>query len=249
MVVASSGRAVSVSVNRRARGGRILLLGVDQRQVLETVPELARKAVEIVTCDHPEAALEMASDRRFDLLIVRHPITGLAVDEFLSRFRTGASRSRESYVLVLTEPTSDDSLQELAGRRLRFANHTDVNTLISVVAGEILGVAPRIDQRLMVEIGLQMAGGRLSRFCQVVNLSDSGMLVRLAERPAEGELLEVVWRLPDLPRPIRVSARVVRHTSEAEVKGVGLAFVDLDDSTRGLIGSFVERGLDRPSQM
>ena len=242
MSVALSAREGIARITPRSQPGRVLLLGVDQESILQMAPQLQQRSVELVVSDDAGSALQFAARRSFELLLVRHPIMGLSVDEFLASLRSPDSESRRSFVLVLTEQASDEVLTGMTGRRLRFANSTDVDAVGAVVAEEVLGVAPRLDHRLMVEIGMPMPGGRLSRFCQVADLSESGMLVRVAERPDEGEVVDVIWRLPEVPRPIRARATVVRHTEEHEVKGVGLSFVDLDVSTRGYIRSFVEQG-------
>ncbi len=222
---------------------RVMLLGVRHDAMLHLAPQLKTSRVVLESAEDAAAALAACRERRFDLVIVRHPLSGTPIDEFLAGLRASGARSSQAFVLVLTEMASSGALDELSGRRSRFANLTDFDRILSVVAREVLGVAPRAASRMMVELGLRLEGRSLSRFCQVVNLSESGMLVKSGDLVPPGEEVEVVFSLPDGTPPIRSRAVVVRHTEGREPQGFALTFSGLDLAARGRIADFVRARL------
>lgn len=217
----------------------ILLLGIRQEALLRLAPQLRQAEIEVVTARDAHSALEICAARRVELVVIRHPVDGITIDELMTRLRRTGSRSRLSYVLVLTESASDEVLRKLAGRNSRFVNSSDFGVILSVVARQVLGVARRVGSRLMVQIELWMSGTHVSHFCQVINISETGMLVRTGDRPELHEVVEVTFTLPDMPQPIHTSARVARHTDPREPEGVALEFIDLDRATRGLIRAHI----------
>ena len=51
-------------------------------------------------------------------------------------------------------------------------------TRLILVASRLLGVATRTRSRTLVHLEAEIDGGRISRMCQIQNLSISGMLLR-----------------------------------------------------------------------
>lgn len=239
MTVTALGRETSTTFSHPGRRKSVLLLGIRQESLLRLAPQLGQKGIELVAAAEGRDALELATGRRFELVIVRHPVAGMPIDELFEGLRRPGSRSVSSYVLVLTESASAESLQELAGERSSFANATDFDMILAVVSRKVLGVARRAGSRLMVQLGLRMLGARVSHFCQVVNISESGMLVRTSDRPEVGEEVGVTFSLPEVPHPIEARGRVVRHTGPPEVDGVAVRFVGLDRASRSRVRDYV----------
>lgn len=226
-----------------SRFRRILLLGVRHDAMLHLAPQLEGARVVLESVEDPAGALAACRERRFALVIVRHPLAGTSVDDFFAALRGPGMRSSRAFVLVLTEMTSSEALKELSGPRCRFANLTDFGRILSVVSREVLDVAPRASSRLMVELGLRIEGRTLSRFCQALNLSASGMLVKSNDLVPCGEQVEVVFSLPDGTPPIRSQAVVARHTEDHEPRGFALAFRGLEAAARSRIEDFVQQRL------
>ena len=235
----------SIQLHRKRQG--VLLLGVRQDAILRLAPQLLKETIELVKAPNAVAALKLVARRRFDLVVIRHPVVGMPIDELLSRLRRPGNRSSRAYVLVLAEPAAKEGLKELAGPQTRLADSSDFDVILSVVARQILGVARRADTRLMVRIGLWIAGAEVSHFCQIANLSESGMFVRTGDRPPLDETVEVSFSLPDAPHPIHSKASVVRHAGSREVGGMALRFVKLGRSARASIRRHVEASLEDPA--
>ena len=228
------------SMRRHRKRQGVLLLGVRQDAILRLAPQLRQETIELVQARNVVAALKLVAGRRFDLVVVRHPVVGMPIDEMLTRLRRTDSRSSQAYVLVLAESASREGLKELPDRQTRVTDSSDFDVILAVVARRILGVARRAETGLMVRIGLWVEGAEVSHFCQIANLSESGMLVRTGDRPPVDEIVEVSFSLPDAPQPIHSKASVVRHASRREVDGVALRFVDLARDARARIRSHVE---------
>ncbi len=222
----------------------VMLVGFGRQSMLRLAPALDREEVQLVEVNDPFEALATCAGQRFDLLVVRHPIGGVSVDRFLNRLRRPGGRSHRAYALILTEGVLDRSLEKLQGTRSRFVNTTDFDTILAVISQNGLGVAPRIEARVTVRLGLQLSGEKMTRFCQVRNLSESGMLVRIAERPEIGSRVEMLLNLPNVRSPIELRGLVVRHTGRREVEGIALRFVDLDRETRGHLRRYIATQID-----
>lgn len=236
-MAASTSRASVRSSRTRIR--RVLLLGVRRDAMEHLAPQLKSGAVYLESVADAEAALGACLERPFALVIVRHPLAEMSIDEFLERLRERRMRSAGAFLLVLTEMASSEALSELSGPDVRFANLTDFAGILATVAEEALGVAPRASSRLMVELRMHIEGGSMSRFCQVVNLSATGMLVKSGDRIGVGEKVEIAFSLPDGTPPIRCGARVARRTDGREPIGFALAFRGLDPAARARIERFV----------
>ena len=223
----------------RTRVTSLMLVEFSRRSLLCLAPGLDRDGIELVEGASAEAALEQCARRRFELLVIRHPVEGMSVDQFLARLRDPAGRSHRAFALIVTETIIGRSLEALHGERSRFVNTTDFDQILSIIAHRILGVAPRVEARVMVRLGLRLAGKTMTRFCQVSNLSESGMLVRIAERPEIGDSVDLLLNLPSVPRPLNLRGEVVRHSGPREIEGIALRFVGLDRETRGHLRSYV----------
>jgi hypothetical protein len=207
--------------------------------MLRLAPQLKQETIELVSVRDARSAVAVCRARRVDLLVAQHPLGDMAIDELLDGVRGPGSRSSSVYALIITRQVSDESLAALAGARSRFINSSEFDVIISVMAREVLGVARRVDSRLMVEMGLRLTDGEVSRFCQVINLSESGMLLRTADRPELGTTVGLTFSLPEAGQPIVTTARVVRHTGAHEVEGVALYFLGLEGRARQRIRSYV----------
>lgn len=214
-------------------------MGLRRDAMEHLAPQLKAGSVYLESTSDAREALDACGERPFSLVIVRHPVADMPIDTFLERLRGPEMRSARAFVLVLTDMASKEALGELSGPRLRFANLTDFASILATVAKEAVGVAPRASSRLMVELGIRVDGGSRSRFCQLVNLSATGILVKSRDHLAVGDEVEVAFSLPDGTPPIRCRGRVARHTEGQEPKGFALAFQALDPSARARIERFV----------
>ena len=78
--------------------------------------------------------------------------------------------------------------------------------------------------------------------CRTVNVSSSGMLLRLSEAYRPGTIVVFEMGLPGSTRPVCGHARVVRRTSvrREPFPGVGVAFAGLHENARSRLNSFLQ---------
>lgn len=207
-----------------ARLRRVLLIGLRREPIERLVPALRTGAFEVGVAHSGPGALAVCRRQRFDLLLIREPVRELSLEELLEELRASGGLSSRAFVQVLTDEYRIEELAGHTGDRLGVCHWADFPRLLSAVSREVLGVAPRVSKGLMVEVSTQVAGGTVSRFCQVENVSESGILIKTQELISVGESVVVALSLPGAPQLVRVSGEVVRHTEGAETRGFAVSF-------------------------
>lgn len=225
----------------RPRNGlkTLLLVGLKREPVESLVPALRRRAVEVASTTSGPIALASCQQRRYDLVVLREPVADLEVEDFLAEIRHPGSPCEHAFVQIVTGPGRVEELGHLAGRRLAVCSITDFGGLIATISRVILGIAPRVELRLMVELMMHLKGGKLARFCQVANVSETGVLVRTSDLIPVGESVEVMISLPGGAQPVRMDATVVRHTGPGEIAGFALKVTRFQGIARTLWRDFL----------
>lgn len=219
----------------------LLLIGLKREPVESLVPALRRHAVEVASTSKGSVALAACQQRRYDLIVVREPVSDLGFEEFLVGIRGSGSASEHSFVQVVTSPGRVEDLEGLVGRQIGVCSVTDFGDLIGAISRIVLGVAPRVALRMMVELTLRLEGGRLSRFCQVENVSESGLLIRTAELIPVGQSVDVTLSVPGSGQALQMSGRIVRHTGPHEPTGFALELVDFKGAAGRLWVEYLQR--------
>ncbi len=214
--------AVSRAAPRRVK--RVLLVGLKQAPIERLLPALKRGAFEVVPARTGPSALVACRQRRFDLLLVREPIAELALEDLLEGVRASDNLSSRAFVLVLTEESRVEELAPLVGERFDVSYWADFPHLLAVVSRQALGVAPRVSEHFMAEVRTQLAGGTVSRFHQVGNISETGLLVETRDLISIGGRVVLSFSLPGVSQSVRVSGEVVRHTERTEPDGFAVRF-------------------------
>lgn len=219
----------------------ILLVGLKKEPVESLVPALRRRAVEVASTAQAAVALESCRRRRYDLIVVREPLADMALEDLLTEVRRPSCASQNTFVQLVTSPAQVDELLGLAGRQVGVCSVTDFGGLVGAISHTVLGTSPRVALRMMVELTLRLEGGRLSRFCQVENVSESGILIRTAELVPVGEAVDVTLSIPGSGPPLHMSGRIVRHTGPHEITGFALQLTDFKGASRRLWVEYLER--------
>ena len=74
-------------------------------------------------------------------------------------------------------------------------------------------------------------------------LGAGGMFIKSSNPPDIGETVSMEFALPGIDDPVEIRAEVVWHRESGtpEAPGMGIRFLDVEDTLRRQIGSFVER--------
>ncbi|MCH7666090.1 MAG: PilZ domain-containing protein [Acidobacteria bacterium] len=219
----------------------------------EAVPEnlrevFSRKSITLHHARSGAAALVLAGNSLYDLLVLEEPLADLPVDSVLSALQSFEWASAGAPALVMA---GDQDVVEIA-RRLedhparvlpKSAQKQEIQQAIS----ELLGVAVRSGSRMMVNVEVKIDSNTSLKCFQSENISESGMLLRGAKAIPIGMAVDLEFYLPDEPDPVRGKAMVVRHSGDSETPGIGLRFVALGRSEILRLRRFVDRILtDKP---
>jgi CheY-like chemotaxis protein len=219
------------------RNTKVLAAGIDRVTFEQLVPVMQREAVKVDWVETPEEGVDLASGDRYDVIIMDAAVPAdWPLEMVVKSFRAKSSTSRTAAILVLAEPDQVDVARALRSRGVnRVMLATDPPEIICDQVAALLEVAPRVHVRLTtnVEAALGEAGREL--FCQTVNLSSTGMLIRTRHRPSLGTAVEFRINLPEDLGTICGRGDVVRHATKARggIEGIAIRFVDFaDDGVR-----------------
>jgi CheY-like chemotaxis protein len=182
--------------------------------------------------DGPKA-LRITSRRRFDALLVSHPVAGAPTSRFLHAVRGPGSACRNSPLVLVAAAKSRRDAEAYLGRgATRVLAVEEVPQALAEVLQPLFLVAPRTV--LHVPTRIEVVGQPFPRrlFCETVNLSSSGMLLRMPHSLPRATELRFELFLPGLPKPLRGEGRVVRLTLQGRepFPGIAVEFCDFSGS-------------------
>ena len=214
------------------------LLVAPRRAVVEQVMRALGQLTDLVesSTDLTEAG-SLGRSRHFDAVVIAFESPPDELSWLTSRLRRADSASRTAAVVVCC-----GACATLRGGHAPWPGVNRVvlwgeieDTLCSAVQG-LLNVAPRVKATLPSRI--EVAGTGFSRrfFCQTVNVSSSGMLLRVPHSLRPGTQLRFELFVSGTMPPVRGYARVVRlaRPDREPFPAVGIAFshLDVDDQAR-----------------
>lgn len=219
---------------------RILAAGIERSAFEQLAPVLRRDALEVDWVATPEAGVSLAAEQHYDVVILDAEPSDWSLEEVVRKLRGGISPSRNAAIMVLAEPDQVDAARALKARGVnRVMLISDPPQMICDQMAGLLEVAPRV--ALRVPMNLQTALGNRGReiFCQTVNLSATGMLVRTQARPQLGSPVVFQLHLSEKLGAVIGRGEMVRHASRFQggFDGVGVRFK-----------GFAEDGSDRLQQ-
>lgn len=232
------------------RNKRILVI-VPGRELLGKLEAfLNRSSLEVNHVTSAQSSLILTNNLSYDLILAEHPMADLGLGEFLASIRSADSPSARCPLLLFAEEERIDALAtQLDGQLDHVLPATVSGGEIERTISRVLGVAARSASRILVRLEVELNPGKLLRACQTVNISTSGMLVRIRQPIAVGTELGIRFNLPGDGRAIEATARVVRHSApDVEgLRGVGLQLLDLTEDAQDQLAAFVNEQLSERS--
>ncbi|MFV2073953.1 MAG: PilZ domain-containing protein [Thermoanaerobaculales bacterium] len=224
---------------------KVLVTGFDRSEFEMLAPVLQRSEFHVDRVSTPEAGIAMASAVQFEVIILDGKLDLRALLAVVQVLRSRRSPSRSAAILVLTDPERLGKAQNLIGQGVnRVMLVSDPPQMISQQVSSLLQVAPRRSARLPTRLDANIGSGTSRAFCQTVNLSESGMLLRTQLCVAVGEEVAFEIQLGEKESPISGRGEVVRHAKPANegVDGIGVRFTDFkgdgEDRLRVFLGGF-----------
>ena len=215
-----------VAGDRVETGRKLLMVGLE-RAVRGRVDEsLAPFGHRLTSAGDGPKALRIASRSRFDALLVSHPLTGAPTSRFLHAVRGPESASRTSpLVLVTPEKCRLDAEAYLGRGATRVLAVEEVSQTLSTMLQPLFLVSPRTNLNVPTRIEVLGMNSPRRVFCETINVSASGMLLRVPHTVPPATELRFELFLPGLERPLRGEAEVVRQTLQRREPYPGIAVV------------------------
>lgn len=224
-------------------GTKVLAAGIERTAFEALAPVLRRDAVQVDWVATPEAGVALAAKHHYDVIILDAEPADWSLSKVVAALRNGISPSRSAAIMVLAEPDQVDAARALKARGVnRVMLISDPPQMICEQMSGLLEVAPRV--ALRVPMNLQTALGNRGReiFCQTVNLSASGMLVRTQARPQLGSPVVFQLRLSESLGTVIGRGEMVRHASRFKggFDGVGVRFKGFAEDGAARLQTFLE---------
>jgi DNA-binding NarL/FixJ family response regulator len=222
---------------------KVLAAGIERTTFEQLAPVLRRDEVQVDWVPTPEAGVSLASEHHYDVVILDAEPADWSLESVVRKLRGGVSPSRNAAIMVLAEPDQVDAARALKTRGVnRVMLISDPPQMICQQMAGLLEVAPRVASR--VPMNLQTSLGNRGReiFCQTVNLSATGMLVRTQARPQLGTPVVFQLRLSEQFGTVIGRGEMVRHASRFQggFDGVGVRFKGFAEDGAARLREFLE---------
>lgn len=226
---------------------RILVVD-DEQQMLRLLCEVLMQAgAEPQGFSSSPAAAEMVNLHKFDGVFLDWMMPEMDGLGLVERIRSSKSNSL-CPIVMLTAHSEPDGIRRCFQAGINFFAHKpltmgQIQLLFDAAYDLILQERLRY-QRLPLQTAL-ICHWRMQDFEQEaqgvsVNLSTTGMLAKLDAAPVPGTLIRVAFQLPGDPRPLDLTAYVVRLAGSQQV---GLRFVNLTREERWRLIDFSKASL------
>ncbi|HUK11949.1 MAG TPA: PilZ domain-containing protein [Thermoanaerobaculaceae bacterium] len=202
------------------------------------------QAVVVASADNWAEAVDLAMAGRYDGLVVNFPLAVGRLSHLLEAVRRADCPCRNAAVVLLAAERFRGEAESFVGRGAnRVVAREEMELLLAEALERLFAVAPRVALRLPSRIEVANGGFARKVYCQTVNISTTGMLLRVPHTYRTGTEVGFELLLPEGQRPITGRARVVRHTAEARepYPGVGVAFTEVRDARDGRLAAYLER--------
>lgn len=209
-----------------------LLVGLEapaRSRVREALSALSVSSVDAIDAG---AARELVGRVRFDPVVVGYPLPEGSLTPLLDAVRRPKSSSRASALVLLTGAERRREAQAFVGLGAnRVVPLDELDPELPAALERLSRVARRC--QMVAPSRLEIRVGRVAKhlFGQTVNVSASGMLLRVPHRLDVGLEVSFELFLGGEVKPVRGCARVIRQTLQQRepFAGVGVAFTTFDD--------------------
>ena len=222
---------------------KVLAAGIERMTFERLAPVIRRDAVQVDWVATPEAGVSLAAKHRYDVILMDAMPCDWPLERVVRSFRESSSPSRGAAILVLAEPDQVDVARALRSRGVnRVMLVTDPPEIICDQMASLLEVAPRVQVRLATNVEAALGDTGREIFCQTVNLSSTGMLIRTRHRPPLGTPVVFKISLPDPFGAICGRGELVRHASAGQDKadGVAIRFVSFANDGAEQLQGYLE---------
>lgn len=224
-------------------GKKVLAAGINRTAFEGLVPVLRRRAFDVKWVATAEAGVKLAREELFDVIVSSAEPEEMTLELIVRSYRASASLSRNAVIMVLAKPDRVDEARQLKDRGVnRVMLVSDPPQIIGDQMASLLEVAPRSSVRLPMNLQASVGNKGRELFCQTINLSASGMLVRTTHKPQLGSMVVFQIHIPNQMDPITGRGEMVRHADKHQggFDGVGVRFASFADDGAIRLKKYVE---------
>ncbi|MBI4462931.1 MAG: PilZ domain-containing protein [Acidobacteria bacterium] len=222
---------------------KILVIEQDARS-LRQMDQLLRERGAIPRClTSSEDAADLINREKFDGVIVDWDLANEGGRQFTERVRKSLSNSRVPITMLSARHSARAAAEGFHTGVTFFLSKPvgppEVRRLINVCRASMLEERRRY-QRARLEVPVQCTWENKRVTGKTIDISSSGLLLRLRESPEPGSPLRLDFTLPKIGRRFEIEALVARITPDNEV---GVKFMGLSREQRELLMSYTDRVL------
>jgi hypothetical protein len=225
--------------------GQILVTGVDDPVYNAIVNVLTPLGFDIHRAPWDDYLGDHVQITPFDVIITNLTMTGGGMDKFFRALRTRGSACHHAGVVVVADEEHVELAEELVGHGANKAiSSREVSSQLQDAVSELMGVAPRVPVITNARIKVYVKGQPIQSFCQTMNLSATGVLIRGFGHYPLGSSIDFEINLPDDKNPIRGSGTISRRTEKMRerVDGLGIKFTSFHGTDQRRLADFLASG-------
>lgn len=225
--------------------GQILVTGVDDPVYNAIVNVLTPLGFDIHRAPWDDYLGDHVQITPFDVIIAGFTMTGGGMDRFFRALRTRGSACHHTGVVLVSDEDQIDVAEELVGHGAnKLVGSREVSAHLQDAVSELMGVAPRVPVTTNALIKIYVRGKPIQSFCQTMNLSATGVLVRGFGHYPLGSSIDFEISLPDDKTPIRGSGTISRRTERRRerVDGLAIKFTSFHGKDQRRLSDFLATG-------
>jgi hypothetical protein len=190
-------------------------------------------AFSLTSVTNTEDAETLTGEKAFDLILIEYPTVGRPASDYLKGLRWSGSPCQRAIVIALAGPDILDEAEEVLEENVSRILNPEAPEHILRAAFEEVG---NIDKRYALSAFLRIPGEELglkgTLMTQTMNVSSSGMMVRLTKEVSIGARFSFALTLPGMTKAIEGKADAIR------LKTIGT------DRIQGFAATFAEFSAD-----
>jgi uncharacterized protein (TIGR02266 family) len=194
----------------------------------------------VITATRGEEALEIVRRERPDVVVLDLHLPDLPGELVCREIRTAPATADTAVVVLAGGDAEEHARAVRAGASDVLAKPIARLTLVESVQRFAEGGWPRGLPRVALDAPVRVRAARAERWLTARNVSRGGLFLEGDGVPAESGEVTLEFALPDGPRRLAATARIVwRRVLGADVTGAGLRFVALDRESARRLDAFV----------
>ncbi len=191
----------------------------------------------------------LTAENTFDLILVEYPMSGRPILDFLKGFRWSGSPCQRAIVIALASPDDLDEAEDVLGDAVsRILNPAAPERILRAAIADVANIEERYTVSAFVRIPGDELGLKGTLMTQTINVSSSGMMVRLTKEVRIGARFSFALTLPGVAKTIEGKADAVRlkMLGMDRIQGFAATFAELSGDGQRRLNDFLKKHASKP---